>query len=988
MEGAEAPWTAVTRRDKAHRRTQRTKMARDYIMGNRAQNNGTSADSGDGSLHKSITSDYIQSASVTSIGVPGTLYAAPHACGSGSSIIESSLWSEAKPEPLLLPKANDTPVKAYSSDDINGSSKYTCTMSFSTRETNSSCRIDNSDDCKVDINMQSDSIASYFELGRTTLLHLMAKEDDICEQLKSAGLQGNFKVKVESNQCGFAIITQYDMTPEDRSQVISYIQKAKQEVLEKLCKLNYAGHGSDQFVVFQNGSEARHITSYHDDRGVLAFANTESSDYNLELLKSHGEVIFSEKIPVRITRDGKNSYNDHRNTRGSNVNKSRDKNLCGRVIFKTFDAAKLAAKKYDYSLPTSPLYVKLMHNSDQSRIDEGSTLTFTAKFSLPVQQIILHADHIPFADKLQSLCKAVDSPGTHICDYHCPWYWEFKDDIKVRVDVNELVEKYGWTESRVRSQVKRHVSQSTGICFSSEMVILKAGAPQKNNYIIGHTKNFVDSVVCDFVRTDACDVYISPLTTDQNLIIEAVFINPDDAKSVSIATLPDRLRNTAFTKVGPPDCRIFPYFYRKQVSSRIYQVVREGLDVLRDSAQQKFQSVVSIETAERKNGGAILFVKATSRDVGAKVVNVLNNILRPVELKFASDVLSNLKMLSTFSSKRWIKSLEQRFKVYIYVDEFRERISIYGPPEIKAHVKREIEEWLESKARKTTMINLHEQTSYWCNVVEIYRLQLESLTLDCGAEDVLFNFKKKSLMVVGDKSSVIKLRQILSSSSNDDRQAAVSRNECVACFCDISESFFRLSLCGHVYCLPCFYMYLFVSAEEGQFPLRCANCDDPILMEDVQWALRENYADLQWFINRSVSSMVTKHSDEYSHCSSPDCKLIYACKLEGGNTKFECPACGVIMCRSCHVPYHEGEACRSYRMKNGKYERAMIKWMIEDERSRGVCPRCMHGIEKEGGCNKLQCVVCEAHICWVCLKDFPNSSDAYKHLGEVHGGSI
>ena len=50
------------------------------------------------------------------------------------------------------------------------------------------------------------------------------------------------------------------------------------------------------------------------------------------------------------------------------------------------------------------------------------------------------------------------------------------------------------------------------------------------------------------------------------------------------------------------------------------------------------------------------------------------------------------------------------------------------------------------------------------------------------------------------------------------------------------------------------------------------------------------------------------------------------------------------------------------------------------------CPKCGNSIEKSGGCNHMLCK-CGAHICWICLKVFPDDSDTYNHLGADHGGA-
>ena len=964
MAAAAEPWTTITRRDKDQRRAHRKKMG------------------------------------LASMANPGVPSPDPLAAVLASSSHDSSPTTAV--ESQSMPKTNDIIHGAYKSSKVRSFPKASYTASHFSRDKHKAYDADPSSNSvttyfgssRTELSDLKNAVTTYFELGRTTLSHVMAKKEDIYEQLLSAGLRGDFKVKVESSQCGFSIMTQNDLTQQEKSVISSFTQRAKQEVLEKPHKLNYAGRGSGHFVMFQNGSEARHITSYDDERGVLVFAEDGLSNNTLKRLKFHGDILIIEQVQAETPAAHKATQGGNFVARGSklNDNKPRRRNLCGKIFYKTFDSAKKAAWRNsfpEFNFSKNHIIVKPMHDSENTCINEGGSVRFTSTFPHPVRQVRLTSVYIHHAD-IHNLRRASKSPGVKVAGCLCPWNWDIRDnDAEVHVDVRKLVEKHGWLEDEIRWSVQGSVSHMTGVLFSSDMVALRAGVPQKNNHFITSTWRFIESVAFEFIYTGACNIYLSPLTTDQVMVMEAVFKNPDDAKFVAFERIPDSYKNGIFIESKQVNYKAFPYFSRKQLSPRMYQVTREGLDVLRDTTRQEFGSAVIVETAMTKNGGTVVFLRATRRDFGNKAGLLLNNLLKPEEVKITSDVLSSFNLFSTFSCKRWIKSLENRNNVHLYLDEFRQTIQIYGSPEIRARVKRDVEEWLERKDRRTIVINIDSHANYWPNVVEKYKLGLESLATDCGAEHVLLNFKAKKLLVVGTKSSASKLRQILSDPPSLDIHSTVAADECVACFCEASGSCLRLGLCGHVYCLSCFYMHLFVSAEGGQFPLRCASCNDPVLMEDVRSVLREDQADLQWFINRNVSSMVAKHSNEYNHCSSPDCNLVYACQPPGGtNNKFECPACGMVTCRSCRVPYHEGEACWLYRMNNNKdeYELALLEWMREDIENRGLCPRCGHGIEKDGGCNNIHCSRCGANICWLCMKDFSNQTEAYHHLDEVHGG--
>lgn len=51
------------------------------------------------------------------------------------------------------------------------------------------------------------------------------------------------------------------------------------------------------------------------------------------------------------------------------------------------------------------------------------------------------------------------------------------------------------------------------------------------------------------------------------------------------------------------------------------------------------------------------------------------------------------------------------------------------------------------------------------------------------------------------------------------------------------------------------------------------------------------------------------------------------------------------------------------------------------------CPRCNVKIEKEDGCNKLHCTLCDAFFCFLCHdKVYDTEKETYDHLTENHGG--
>ena len=43
-------------------------------------------------------------------------------------------------------------------------------------------------------------------------------------------------------------------------------------------------------------------------------------------------------------------------------------------------------------------------------------------------------------------------------------------------------------------------------------------------------------------------------------------------------------------------------------------------------------------------------------------------------------------------------------------------------------------------------------------------------------------------------------------------------------------------------------------------------------------------------------------------------------------------------------------------------------------------------VQKTEGCNHMECGVCKADLCWICLKVFSDGGEAYEHLDTEHAG--
>lgn len=78
-----------------------------------------------------------------------------------------------------------------------------------------------------------------------------------------------------------------------------------------------------------------------------------------------------------------------------------------------------------------------------------------------------------------------------------------------------------------------------------------------------------------------------------------------------------------------------------------------------------------------------------------------------------------------------------------------------------------------------------------------------------------------------------------------------------------------------------------------------------------------------------------------------------------------CDKCKNVWCGCGAVPFHFGQTCVAYKHM---HRQDIDPDMMEKIRAGAIkiCPGCDQGVEKNYGCNHMQCGQCKTHFCWVC----------------------
>ncbi|KAJ4337619.1 hypothetical protein N0V87_004575 [Didymella glomerata] len=87
--------------------------------------------------------------------------------------------------------------------------------------------------------------------------------------------------------------------------------------------------------------------------------------------------------------------------------------------------------------------------------------------------------------------------------------------------------------------------------------------------------------------------------------------------------------------------------------------------------------------------------------------------------------------------------------------------------------------------------------------------------------------------------------------------------------------------------------------------------------------------------------------------------------------KAACPHCEHELCLSCNRPLHSG-SCDSVKRREDKQSEKAIKKL-----GAKPCPKCGVNIEKQGGCDHMNCQRCRHNFCWECLGQYNGNANSH-----------
>ena len=201
-------------------------------------------------------------------------------------------------------------------------------------------------------------------------------------------------------------------------------------------------------------------------------------------------------------------------------------------------------------------------------------------------------------------------------------------------------------------------------------------------------------------------------------------------------------------------------------------------------------------------------------------------------------------------------------------------------------------------------------------------------------------------------------------------------SKCGICFDDDFKPSEMLGMpCGHEFCIDCWKCFIQSKIDDGPACILATcpefGCEEVITEEEVSKAAP---LLLEKFENYQLRNFVEVNGTS-RWCPGPGCERIAALQSCSGifcdsdNMIANCDSCLIKFCIMCGEEPHQPLNCRALESwkEKCKNESETANWILANTKP---CPNCRSRIEKNQGCNHMNCQKCKHEFCWICNGDW------------------
>ncbi|XP_077159965.1 ankyrin repeat and IBR domain-containing protein 1 isoform X5 [Paroedura picta] len=229
---------------------------------------------------------------------------------------------------------------------------------------------------------------------------------------------------------------------------------------------------------------------------------------------------------------------------------------------------------------------------------------------------------------------------------------------------------------------------------------------------------------------------------------------------------------------------------------------------------------------------------------------------------------------------------------------------------------------------------------------------------------------------------------------------------CEICMCNISIFEDPVDMpCGHEFCRACWEAFLNMKIQEGEaHNIFCPayDCFQLVPVEIIESVVSKEMD--KRYLQFDIKAFV-ENNPSIKWCPTPGCERAVRLTRQGSNTTgsetlsfplLRAPAvdCGKghLFCWECLGDAHEPCDCETWKnwlqkitemkpeerknvvgVSEAYEDAANCLWLLTNSKP---CANCKSPIQKNEGCNHMQCAKCKYDFCWICLEEWKKHSSS------------
>ncbi|KAK3584662.1 hypothetical protein CHS0354_001242 [Potamilus streckersoni] len=544
--------------------------------------------------------------------------------------------------------------------------------------------------------------------------------------------------------------------------------------------------------------------------------------------------------------------------------------------------------------------------------------------------------------------------------------------------------QYNILEEDIRASFKRFFGLSNRI----KHIVIPRETSETSKQMYNALCEKIERIVSQYAPRGSFDItFVPDPVKNQKCIQYTVFVsfsNPNQGQTALNGM-----------RINPPSFGVYPVHVTAELETSItiwknvYEAVKSEIEPTIEFIMSQNPNV-SVKTNTSRAGNVFLNINSNDAGLLGHVKALLHDVVQADILECGRN--KEIARLFTRDGRCEVKRIEKETGAVIFVDNRTMSVSIQGTQTRRTEALSHIIKYLDTLA---DLLEIQLQLrgdgkprGVMKELISKYGTDLEQMKEHTGVKSLKLDLRNHQITVLGDQDSIDKMKKLLQeiccNLADIVHHEPSELPDCPVCMCPVEpSSMYHLEYCGHPYCSECIKNLLKSAIQDKIFPILCVaeSCKQPLVIEDFTALIQQGCTTQRDLMKSSLSLFVSKNNTQFRYCITPDCQMVYRITAEG--TPFACSECQQRICTACHIQYHNGLTCSMY-LAEKRDENKIVSWLRKDRVNRKLCPKCSAPIEKNGGCNHMECESCHVHFCWVCLKTFSSGSDCNGHLHSVH----